>query len=78
MKSLDLAIEKLENLKWIVDHNINVELVDIISLLKSMKKSNFDNYDKRNKERIEKVLIQFDENPITSNFNQFLRWRYKK
>tara|TARA_R100000231_G_scaffold105734_3_gene78336 strand:+ start:61 stop:297 length:237 start_codon:yes stop_codon:yes gene_type:complete len=78
MKELKLAIEKLEKLQWICEPNINFEIVDIISLLKNVEKSDFDNYDRKNKERIENVLIEFDQNPITSNFNQFLRWRFRK
>ena len=77
-KEIKLAIDKLQELCWIVEPNQRLELDDVISLLQNVQKSSFENYDKLNQNRIENLLIQFDQNPITSNFNQFLKWRFRK
>ena len=77
-KEIKLAIDKLQELCWIVEPNQRLEIDDVISLLQNVQKSSFENYDKLNQYRIENLLIQFDQNPITSNFNQFLKWRFRK
>ena len=77
-KEIKLAIDKLQELCWIVEPNQRLEIDDVISLLQNVQKSSFENYDKLNQNRIENLLIQFDQNPITSNFNQFLKWRFRK
>ena len=77
-KEIKLAIDKLQELCWIVEPNQRLEIDDVISLLQNVQKSSFENYDKLNQNRIENLLIQFDQNPITSNFNHFLKWRFRK
>ena len=81
MKELKLAIEKLDNMRYWSDrigsHEIS-EIQDIISLLKSLEISDIGNYNDLTQKHIRNLLINFDQNPITSNFNQFLKWRYKK
>ena len=78
MKEVKLAIEKLKDLAWISEPNQKIEITDIISLLRQVKNEEIGNYDKLNQKRIINLLVEFDQNPITSNFNQFLKWRYKK
>ena len=78
MKEVKLAIEKLKDLAWISEPNQKIEITDIISLLRQIKNEEIGNYDKLNQKRIINLLVEFDQNPITSNFNQFLKWRYKK
>ena len=78
MSEIKLAIEKLKELAWISEPNQKIEINDIISLLRQVKNEGIGNYDKLNQKRIVNLLVEFDQNPITSNFNQFLKWRYKK
>ena len=81
MSEVKLAIKKLEQLrKWSdrIGSDEKSELYDIISLLRHVKNEEIGNYDKLNQKRIINLLLEFDQNPITSNFNQFLKWRYKK
>ena len=81
MKELKLAIEKLDNMRYWSDRigsDEIREIQEIISLLKSIKISDVENYNDLTQKHIRNLLINFDQNPITSNFNQFLKWRYKK
>ena len=81
MSEVKLAIEKLEQIRrWSdkISSEEKSELYDIISLLRQVKNEGIGNYDKLNQKRIINLLVEFDQNPITSNFNQFLKWRYKK
>ena len=78
MSEIKLAIEKLKELAWISEPNQKLEINDIISLLRQGKNDDLNNYDDRTKNHILNLLVAFDQNPITSNFNQFLKWRYKK
>ena len=81
MSEVKLAIEKLEQIRrWSdkISSEEKSELYDIISLLRQVKNEGIGNYDKLNQKRIVNLLVEFDQNPITSNFNQFLKWRYKK
>ena len=81
MSEVKLAIEKLEQIRrWSdkISSEEKSDLYDIISLLRQVKNEGIGNYDKLNQKRIINLLVEFDQNPITSNFNQFLKWRYKK
>ena len=81
MSEVKLAIEKLEQIRrWSdkISSEEKSDLYDIISLLRQVKNEGIRNYDKLNQKRIVNLLVEFDQNPITSNFNQFLKWRYKK
>ena len=60
-KEIKLAIDKLQELCWIVEPNQRLEIDDVISLLQNVQKSSFENYDKLNQNRIENLLIQFDQ-----------------
>ena len=81
MSEVKLAIEKLEQIRrWSdkISSEEKSDLYDIISLLRQVKNEGIGNYDKLNQKRIVNLLVEFAQNPITSNFNQFLKWRYKK